>query len=288
MQLRTRLLVATVAMLACAAVTSAAVDAPAASARPTPATPRTADGKPDLSGIWGRVTNDGATLPQGQIDYTVGGPTPMLNGTPQNFAHWILQFEADGQIGRRKVRNAPVYKPEYWARIRATDWNYSRANDSNGNCRPVMPRLGAPQKIVQLPDEIIFFYESLNRFRIIPTDGRPRNPVKVENPTWFGDSKGHWDGDTLVIDTVGVTSEGWLGPNGYLRTDDTRITERVSRDGGTLRIDTVVNDPMLLEPWHMDPITARLNPDQKTELWEELICDERDKEAVVAHPHEGR
>lgn len=152
-----------------------------------------------------------------------------------------------------------------------------------------MPRLGAPQKIVQLHEEIIFFYETFNRFRIIPTDGRARNPVKVENPSWFGDSKGHWEADTLVIETVGVTSEAWIGPNGYRHSgDDLKITERFSRDGDTLQIETVVEDSMLLEPWHMDPITVRLHPDQSTELWEELPCEERDAEATALHPYEGR
>ena len=45
---------------------------------------------------------------------------------------------------------------------------------------------------------------------------------------------------------------------------------------------------MLAEPWHMSPLTSRLNPNQKAELWEELPCEERDKEATVAHPYEGR
>jgi hypothetical protein len=250
-------------------------------------TPRTSDGRPDLSGLWGRLTGDGAVLPDGPRGPNPFGPT-LFDGSPEAFPRWIEQFEADAQVMIRRVLNKPVYKPEHWEKIRATDWNYSRAHDVHNNCRPVMPRIGAPQKIVQLPNEVILFYETLNRFRIIPTDSRARDPIKVENPTWFGDSKGRWEGDTLVVDTVGVTSEGWLGPNGYLRTDETKITERFSRNGNTLRIEIVVEDPMLLEPWHMDPITTQLHPNQKVELWEELPCEERDKEAVLEHPDEGR
>jgi len=257
----------------------------------TPPTPRMPDGKPDFSGLWGRLTGEGAVISTGDIGAAGAGlgNSPLLNGTPKNFANWITLFEADGQVNRRRVINTPVYKPEYWNKIRASDWNYSRARENARDCQPSMPRLGAPTKIVQLPNEIIFFYESMNRFRIIPTDGRARDQIKVDNPSNFGDSKGRWEGDTLVVDTVGVTSEAWIGPNGYEHSDDMKVTERYTRDGDTLRIDIAVEDPaLLLEPWHMNPVTTRFNANQKQELWEELHCEDRDAEATRLHPHEGR
>jgi hypothetical protein len=61
---------------------------------------------------------------------------------------WITHFEMDAQVGRRMISNRPVYKPEYWDKIRANDWNFSRKYDPSTRCLPELPRLGAPQEIV--------------------------------------------------------------------------------------------------------------------------------------------
>ena len=242
-------------------------------------TPRLSDNKPDLSGYWGRLIGDGVkTLDTGTSDIHAGGGG---SGSAKSFADWLTHFETDIQLVIRAQTNRPVYKPQYWDKIRQIDWDNSRANDPQSNCRPAVPRLGIPQKIVQTPTEVILFYESLNRYRIIPVDGRGHDPLKVSNPTWFGDSIGHWDGDTLVIDTVGLEDESWLGTTGYVHGDDTRVTERVRREGDVLHWDTTVEDSMLLQPWQMNPLTARLNANQKATLWEELPCDERDKSLLV-------
>jgi hypothetical protein len=252
-------------------------------------TPHTPDGKVDLSGYWGNLTGDGAQVldPNAPPPPPLGGLQTPLDGTVQSFGKYFDLFEKDAQVNMRAVRNKPLYKPEYWAKIRETDWDFSRAKDPDGNCLPGMPRLGIPQRIVELPNEVLLFYENLNRFRIIPTDGRPHDAVKTGNPSWFGDSVAHWEGDTLVIDSIGFNDEGWLGPNGYLHTEDTHITERVHRDGNVIHWETTVEDPMLLQPWHMDPLTAKLNANPKATLWEELPCSERDKNNL-ADPNEGR
>ena len=180
-----------------------------------------------------------------------------------------------------------MYKPEHWPLIRQTDWNYSRRTDPQGHCLPSVPRLGIPQRIVQLPDEVILFYENLNRFRIVPTDGRARDPIKSANPTWFGDSVAHWEGDTLVIETISIVDQSWLGQTGYVHSEDIKVTERVRREGNTLHWHTTVEDPMLLQPWQMNPLAAQRNPNPKAVLWEELPCDERDNK-TVRDSHEGR
>lgn len=257
----------------------------AKSGAPASTTPRTSGGAPDLSGYWGRLIGDGVkTLDAGASDIHTGGGG---NGSAKSFADWLTHFETDIQLSIRAQTNRPVYKTQYWAKIRKIDWDNSRANDPQSNCRPSVPRLGIPQKIVETPTEVILFYESLNRYRIIPVDGRTHDPVKVTNPAWFGDSIGHWDGDTLVIETVGLEDESWLGPTGYIHGDDTRVTERVSRSGDVLHWDTTVEDSMLLQPWHMNPLTAKLNQNQKATLWEELPCEERDK-GLLVDKNQGR
>lgn len=147
--------------------------------------------------------------------------------------------------------------------------------------------MGAPNRIVQLPNEVIFFYESIGRFRIIPTDNRPHDPAKSGIPTWLGDSVGHWEGDILVIDTIGLTEASWLSPTGNIHSDKMRVTERVRREGDTLLIDTTVEDPMLMQPWHMYPIVVKRNPYPEAVLWEEAPCDERDQ-VFEGDPNDGR
>src|ERR1700677_3453990 len=123
---------------------------------PTDATPRTPDGKIDLSGYWGRLIGDGAkNLEGGAADIHAGGGG---NGTLKSFADWLTNFEKDAELNRRAQTNRPIYKPEYWGKIRKIDWDNSRANDPQSSCKPSVPRLGIPQKIVQSSNEIIFFY----------------------------------------------------------------------------------------------------------------------------------
>lgn len=240
--------------------------------------PRRADGKPDLDGYWGHLSEDEQKLAdptQSIVDGPQGG-----DGTGAAFSWWITHFETDGQVRARAQTNRPIYKPEYWDKIRATDWDFSRKHDPSNRCLPAVPRLGIPQKIIQTNNEIIFLYESLNRFRIIPTDNRPHNPIRTEIPSWFGDSVAHWEGDTLVVETVALIDQSWIGNTGYIHSDDLKVTERYHREGNTLSLQTTAEDPMLLQPWQMTPVTVELNPNPNAAFMEE-ICDDRDSELLL-------
>ena len=245
------------------------------------------DSHPDLGGYWGRLLVDvsGPADPNDPA-YTGAGNTPFR--TQEEFAKYWERAEKDGQINRRGVVNKPIYKPQYWAQIRETDWDNSRINDPQTLCSPSVPRLGIPQRILQTPKEVVFFYEDSNRFRIVPTDGRPHDPIKTDGYlSWFGDSVGHWEGDTLVIDTVGLIDQSWIGPNGYIHTEDTHVTERVHRNGGMIYWDVTVEDPMLLQPWHMDILSAQVNKNPRAAIWESPPCVDRDRNQL-ADKHEGR
>ena len=245
---------------------------------PSGSTPHTPDGKPDFSGYWGTTGTENQKLAN-PTDSIADGPEGG-DGSPAAFSWWIVHFEMDAQVNARSQSNRPIYKPQYWDKIRATDWDYSRKHDPNNRCLPSVPRLGAPQKIVQTSNEIILLYENLNRFRIIPTDNRPHNPVRTEIPSWFGDSVGHWEGDTLVVETTAITDESWIGPTGYIHSDDLKVTERFHRDGNTLSIQATVEDPMLLQPWQMNPITTKLDTNPNAAFSEQL-CDDRDSELLL-------
>ena len=101
-------------------------------------------------------------------------------------------------------------------------------------------------------------YESHNLARVIPTDGRSHDATL--EPSWMGDGVGHWEGDTLVMDTVNFTDESWLGPGGYFHSDAMHVTERLTRQGDTLRYEVTVEDPnVFTKPWVMNPRTIVLN-----------------------------
>ncbi|HKC56363.1 MAG TPA: hypothetical protein VKC35_09560, partial [Vicinamibacterales bacterium] len=143
---------------------------------------------------------------------------------------------------------------------------------------------GPPGKIVQTATELIFMYQNGNTFRVIPIDGRPHDPIKSQDTTWYGDAIGKWEGDTLVIDIVGFNDESWLGWPGWLHSNNMHVIEKYTRTGNTLRWEVTVEDPdTLLEPFKMDPRVIRLNADPKATFIEDLPCEERDTQHIVTH-----
>jgi hypothetical protein len=255
---------------------------------PTPqapiATPRTADGKPDLSGIWLPTVRGGGTA-----TFTESGSGeqiyPARDGSFEN-------FENDNALRRLSDRNKPLYKPEFWAKVRENDLNGNEL-DPEFKCRPYgVPRMGAPSQIVQTKDLVVLLYAggfaSQNPFRVIPTDGRPHNQAKVTQESWRGSSVGHWEGDTLVIDSIGFTDESWLHKSGYFHSFKLNVVERLTRTGNLLRWEATVTDPeVLMEPWKMNPITRILDTRPNAFVPEDLPCEERDREHLVSKVRSG-
>jgi hypothetical protein len=120
-------------------------------------------------------------------------------------------------------------------------------NDPILQCDPAgFPRVVAfptAFEFVQTPKRIFQFFEQEHAWRPIWMDGRP--VPKDADPTWFGVSVGHWEGDhTLVVESVGFTDRTWLGAAGYPHSEDMRVTERYERvDGNTIHYDVRVDDP---------------------------------------------
>ena len=236
-------------------------------------TPRTANGKPDLSGLWAG-TGGGNLAPDadGNITvYSTGRPChPGQECAP------AINFERDSGVRQRMDPNLPVYKPEFWERVEFLDVNGNQ-EDPDGRCYPEgLPRIGAPSKILQTDTELIFLYTKMNTFRVIPIDGREHHPVRSQDLTYYGDSVGTWEGDTMVIDSVGFTDFSWLAWPGYLHSNNMRVVERITREGNRFTWQATVYDEMLAEPWVMNPVMRTLNPDQTGLLTEDLPCEDRD------------
>jgi hypothetical protein len=255
-------------------------------------TPRTPDGKPDLSGMWGGGGGGGGGADdEPDADTKVftsalrarNSPEVDLSapvGTDKNYGVNIVNFERDSGIRQRMDPNKPLYKPEYWEKVQQLDID-GNAQDPGFGCLPLgVPRMGPPQKIVQTPRELIFLY-GLRMTRIIPIDGRKHPPVEEWLGLWNGRSIGRWEGDELVIETVDFNDLSWLGWPGYFHSIDMKVTERMKRDGNTLTWQATVEDPVFQKPWVWAPRTLRLNPDPQAQFEEDLPCDERDLENMV-------
>jgi hypothetical protein len=153
--------------------------------------PRTADGKPDLSGVW------------------IGtGPLRLMAGE----AEVAAARQADIDEGRPAPRTEPPpYKPEY-EKKRQYYLDRRGIDDPMARCLiSGVPRISfrpLPFQIFQMPNQMVFIYETHHAFRIIPTDGRP-HPDDIE-PSYLGESVARWEGDTLVVDVTGFNDKTWL------------------------------------------------------------------------------
>jgi hypothetical protein len=167
-------------------------------------TPRTADGKPDLSGVW-----------NGNDD-----PNPV----EPSMLPWA---EA---LTKERVAN-------------------SFRDSPSGYCLPSAPLLTGPllYKIIQTPKLMVTLMEDALSFRQVYMDGRA-HPKNLD-PSWMGHSIGHWEGDTLVVDTVGLNDKSWL--NIYPHTEQLHLTEHYKRpDYSHLQVDITIDDPgTFLKPW---------------------------------------
>jgi len=210
--------------------------------------PRTPDGKPDLSGIWQRPR----------------GVPPGSGGT-------------DGIAAGVEV----LFQPSAEAVYKARGENNSKGTPSE-RCLPhgITKAFSVPEpfKIVQTPALVLVLHEEFNHHRQIFTDGR-RAPTR-RAPTWFGYSRGTWEGDSLVVETTGFVDDTWLDFRGHPATDALKIVERYRRrDFGHLEIQFTIDDPKAYrQPWNVT-MGFDLLPD--TELIEHICENERDAAHIV-------
>jgi hypothetical protein len=252
---------------------------------PGPSTPRTGDGHPDFSGMWGgRGGGGNGPKPDAFGNLKVltrqrpCSRTQIANGSCEP----AVNFERDSGLQQRLSANMPMYKPQFWEQVQRLDRD-GTLEDPEFNCKPAgVPRMGPPNKIVQTATELILLYQTGNTFRVVPIDGRPHDPVKSVDTTWYGDAVGRWEGDTLAIDIVGFNDESWLGWAGWFHSNNMHVVERLTRRGDTLTWQATVEDPdVLIQPFVMNARTMRLNANPKAMLTEDLPCEERDRQHMM-------
>jgi hypothetical protein len=233
-------------------------------------TPRLANGKPDLSGYWTR--HEGLVDPD--FGTTLFGPvvSAAIRGArlEKTTSAALDRHGADHGTSARCRPNKPHYKPEYWDKVQSMDMGKASGDPYWSGTIMGLPRQGPPAAIVQTPTEIALYVWWWDAVRIIPTDGRARNPDDLEENTYAGIGLGHWEGDTLVIESVGFNDKQWLAYPGYFHTDKMKVTERLHRDGEYLFYDVTIDDPdVLQEPWVMETLVRHLNtnPSDRPSEW---------------------
>jgi hypothetical protein len=201
--------------------------------RPTPPMPRTADGKPDMTGVW----QGGSTRPGTWEE--ANAPTPVP--TP-----------ARGGGNPPPAREPAPYQD--WAKAKVQE-SFDRRGIDDPVARCLMegiPRsttIGLfPMQIIQTPTQVIMLYEVFHEFRVIPLNAK--HPDDME-PSYMGDSVGHWEGDTLVVDVTSFNDKTWIGPTGSFHSEAMHVTERYTRvDYNRINYEVTVEDPKVLtKPW---------------------------------------
>ena len=249
-----------------------------AAAKPAPTAARAADGHPNLSGTWAFAID----LPPTSLKKTSGG-TAAIKTLEQINDRRIAKGAVPGALPSTPV---PSYKPEFQAKVKNLFDNESKTDPVFYCGRPGIPRIGPPRRIIQLPNEMVFLYEDISGdpWRIIPTDGRPHR--SRANPSHYGDSVGHWEGDVLVVDARNFVDDTWFGEDGYFHSSEMRVIERLWKDGENLVWQATVEDPVALaKPWVMP---ARLVKPSNDPLEESPKCVESDGPKLLNNDHHGQ
>ena len=202
--------------------------------------PKTPDGHIDLSGVWqpgGNVGNIARDLKEDEVPFTPWG----------------------AKLYKERMDTQGKYDPQAYCVLSGV---------------PREDYVPYPFKILNSPGVIVVLYEALHSYRQIFMDGRalPKDP----NPTWMGYSIGHWDGDTLVVESSGFINEGWMDNNGHPNSESLKLTERFHRrDFGHIDLSVTIDDAKAYtRPWTVKQ-TLTLQADDELI---EYVCSENEKD----------
>jgi len=274
-------------LAALVAATSVALDAQWAQYTPA-ATPKTADGrpdltapvplaanrKPDLTGVW---QIEASPIPE-LIRLLPGGENGLGEDIPNK--HFINIY-ADYDFGNEPLTPAATAANMIILRRGLA----THSNSPNIRCMPdgfpLVQTTPAPFKIVQTNDVTLVLAESSTTFRQIFTDGRPL--PQDPQPSWMGSSIGHWEGQTFVVETTGFNDRAALDAMGHMHSTSLKVTERYHRhDYGHMDIEMTFDDPNTFTRPLTVVFPARLRPE--TDLIEYFCAEnERDRDHLPSH-----
>jgi len=198
--------------------------------------PRTRDGKPDLSGIW-----------------------QALNTANDNLLSHSASQGVPAGLGVVEGDEIP-YRPEALDKKQENFANRA-TRDTESKCYlPGVPRITYmpfPFQIIQMPGVTTILYEYVHAIRYIHTNGSPHPAGPIE--WWMGDSRGRWEGDTLVVDVVRFNADTWFDRTGNFHSDALHVVERYSlMDADHINYEVTIEDPKVFtRPWKMRMVLYR-------------------------------
>ena len=219
---------------------------------------RTADGKPDLSGVWQAV----------------------------NTAAWDLE-DHSGQLGmppgQGVVEGGQIPYQASAAAKKADNFAHrATADPTEANCYlPGVPRatyMPFPFEIVQTPKQVAFIYEFAHALRNVSMDAST-HPDGLPD-TWMGDSRGHWEGNTLVIDVTSFNDQTWLDHAGDFHSDALHVTERYTLNGADhMQYEATIEDPKVFtRPWKISmPLYRRMEKNVRLLEYECVFYQQEEK-----------
>lgn len=206
----------------------------------TEAVPRTQSGKPDLSGVWEVLNTAAWDIEPHNADAGIPGGLGVVVG------------------------DEIPYQPSALAQKKA-NFEHRMTDDTDAKCyKPGVPRITYmpyPFRIVETPEYVAILYEYIHITRTIYTNGT-EHPDGID--FWDGDSRGHWDGDVLVVDVGDFNDQTWFDKVGDYHSDALHVIERYSFiDKDHLDYEVTIDDPKVFtRPWKMDmPIYRRIEKD---------------------------
>ena len=204
--------------------------------------PRTADGEPDIQGFWNGASGDGTSFLEDHdyIDPTTPAQESFVSDPSDGrvpYTPWALakRNEILAGLGRG-------WPDESGDRLYAPPGGY---------CLTAVPGISFdPQEIVQKPGYVIMLNDE--GYRVIPTDGRPSIDQNVK--FWYGNSRGHWEGNTLVVEVTSLNGGAWFDSTGQFYSENTRAVERWTLvDADTIDYEVTLEDPTIYtRPWKMN------------------------------------
>src|SRR6516162_880702 len=184
-------------------------------------TPRTSDGKPDLTGVWQYTRPPGAPAPAPPPPNPGQGAPEIIPLAVRTSQFWNLGAS---------FKDGLPFQP-WAAELHRRRVEENSRDNPDAHCLPLgvmqLHTHGQPRKMIQTPDVTVIIYEANSGLRQIFTDGR--SLPKDAEPWWYGYSVGHWEGDTLIVESNGFRDLGWLDVEGSTLTESGKIIERFRR-----------------------------------------------------------
>lgn len=246
---------------------------------PTPADWSAMAKLPDFSGVWerGTVGTGGNTNAAFGTQPTRGNPPAA--GAPAGAARGGAGRGNAGAGGRGAAPRGPSFTPQYEAMRQAAARQPQPEDNTTANCLPPgMPGIMSqpyPMEFLLTPGKVTIVIEAYTEVRHIYTDGRPL--PEDPDPDFFGTSVGHWEGDTLVVETVGFNDHVEIA-RGVPHSDKMKITERFRlTDPDTMAMQTTITDPVVLTEPYTTNATLRRHRDWTIA---EYICEENNRNSV--------